>query len=54
VQGNAIIATLKPKGTPCRFQVNGTLVSPTEITGNYSVFGCHRADGGSFDINSGC
>jgi hypothetical protein len=54
VQGNAVVVTLKPRGTNCRYHVNGTLVTPTEISGNYSVFGCHIADGGNFDINSGC
>lgn len=54
VRGDAVVVTLKPRGTNCRYHVNGTLVSPTEITGNYSIFGCHIADGGNFDINSGC
>jgi hypothetical protein len=54
VQGDAVVVTLKPRGTNCRYHVNGTLVTPTEISGNYSIFGCHIADGGNFDINSGC
>lgn len=49
-QGEAVIVTLRPRGTRCRFAVNGTLVSPNEITGNFSIFGCKRSDGGTFDI----
>jgi hypothetical protein len=54
VNGDAVIVTLKARGSKCRFHVNGTLVTPTEISGSYSIFGCHVADGGDFDINSGC
>jgi hypothetical protein len=50
VQGDAVIVTLKPRGSKCRFAVNGTLVSPNEVTGNYSIFGCKASDGGTFDI----
>ena len=52
VQGDAVIVTLKPRGSKCRFAVNGTLVSSDEITGTYSIFGCHQSDGGTFDITS--
>lgn len=52
IQGSAVIVTLKPRGSKRRFAVNGTLVSPGEITGNYSIFGCKMSDGGTFDITS--
>ena len=52
VQGTAVIVTLKTRGSKCRFAVNGTLVSPNEVTGNYSRFGCRPSDGGSFDITN--
>jgi hypothetical protein len=52
INGTAVSAKLKDQANKCKLQVNGTLVSPGEITGNYSQFGCHEADGGSFDITS--
>jgi len=30
----------------------GTLVAPDEVTGTYSIFGCHQSDGGTLDITS--
>ena len=50
VQGSAVIVTLKARRSKCRFAVNGTLVGPNEVTGNYSIFGCRASDGGTFDI----
>jgi hypothetical protein len=52
IDGDAITATLKQRGTKCKVAMVGTLVSPDEVTGTYSIFGCHQADGGEFDITS--
>jgi hypothetical protein len=52
INGTAVSAKLRDQANKCKLQVNGTLVSPGEITGTYSQFGCHQADGGSFDITS--
>lgn len=38
-------------GTPCQYQVQGTLVSPTEISGTYATEdNCSTTQSGSFDI----
>jgi hypothetical protein len=55
IKGDAITATFREPGTKCKLAVVGTLVAPDEVTGSYSVFGCHQSDGGTFDItSSGC
>ena len=55
IAGNAVTFTLRLTGSACRAAVTGTLVQPGEITGSYSIFGCHQADGGTFDMtNSDC
>lgn len=50
IAGSTVTLTLSPAGNKCRAAVNGTLVEPGEITGNYSIFGCQQSDGGTFDI----
>ena len=52
IKGTAITAKLHFNGSKCRLAVNGILVAPDEVTGNYALFGCKQADGGSFDITS--
>jgi hypothetical protein len=52
ISGNAVSFTLRQKGSACRAAVTGTLVQSGEMTGSYSIFGCHQADGGTFDIAS--
>ena len=52
ISGTAVSVKLKDVASKCKIQGNGTLVSPGEITGTYSQYGCHEADGGSFDITS--
>jgi len=52
IAGNAVTFTLRQKGSTCRAAVTGTLVEPGEITGSYSIFGCHQADGGTFDMTT--
>ena len=52
INGTAVSVKLKDDANKCKIQANGTLVAPGEITGTYSQFGCHEADGGSFDISS--
>jgi len=52
ISGNAVTFTLRQKGSACRAAVTGTLVQPGEITGSYSIFGCHQADGGTFDMTT--
>jgi hypothetical protein len=52
IKGNVINLTLRQTGNPCRVAANGTLVQPGEITGNYTIFGCHQSDGGTLDITS--
>ena len=55
IAGNAVTFTLRHAGSACRAAVTGTLVQSGEITGSYSIFGCHQADGGTFDMtNSDC
>jgi hypothetical protein len=51
VAGNVVTLTLQQDGNQCRGAVNGTLVESGEITGNYTIFGCHKSDGGTFDIS---
>lgn len=50
IKGDAITATLKEKGAKCKGKWVGTLVTPDEVTGTYSIFGCKVSDGGTFDI----
>jgi len=50
VAGNLVTLTLRQDSNQCRAAVNGTLVESGEITGNYTIFGCHKSDGGTFDI----
>lgn len=52
IAGSVVTLTLRPEGNRCRAAVNGTLVEPGEITGNYTIFGCQQSDGGTFDITS--
>jgi hypothetical protein len=52
IVGNAVTFTLRQQGSACRAAVTGTLVQSGEITGSYSIFGCHQADGGTFDMTS--
>jgi hypothetical protein len=52
IAGTAVTFTLRQKGSACRAAVTGTLVQPREITGSYSIFGCHQADGGTFDMTT--
>jgi hypothetical protein len=52
IAGNAVTFTLRQKGSACHAAVSGTLVQSGEITGSYSIFGCHQADGGTFDMTS--
>lgn len=52
INGDSVTATLMQRGTKCKVAMVGTLVSPDEVTGTYSIFGCHQSDGGSFDITS--
>lgn len=52
IAGNSVTFTLRQKGSACRAAVTGTLVQSGEITGNYSIFGCHQSDGGTFDMTS--
>jgi hypothetical protein len=52
INGDAITATLKQRGTKCKVALVGSLVAPDEVSGSYSIFGCHESDGGSFDITS--
>ena len=52
IAGNSVTLTLRQKGSSCRAAVTGTLVQPGEITGSYSIFGCHQADGGTFDMTT--
>ena len=52
INGDAITAKLMLRGTNCKVAMVGTLVSPNEATGTYSIFGCHQSDGGTFDITS--
>jgi hypothetical protein len=52
ITGESITATLKQRGTKCKVAMVGTLVAPDEVTGTYSIFGCHQSDGGTFDITS--
>ena len=55
IAGGAVTLTLQEKGNACRAAVNGTLVEAGEITGTYTIFGCHQSDGGTFDMTSpGC
>jgi|SRR5215469_518918 len=51
-KSNAVVAKLFNRDNNCKLMVNGILVEPDEITGNFSQFGCRQADGGSFDITS--
>jgi len=50
--GDSITATLKQRGTKCKVAMVGSLVAPDEVSGTYSIFGCHESDGGRFDITS--
>ena len=50
IAGNALTFTLRQSGSACRAAVTGTRVQSGEITGSYSIFGCHQADGGTFDM----
>ena len=52
IAGSAVSLTLQEKDNVCRAAVNGTLVQSDEITGNYTIFGCHQSDGGTFDMTS--
>jgi len=52
IKGTALTARLRDKASKCNIAVNGILVNPGELSGTYSQFGCHQADGGSFDITS--
>ena len=52
ITGNAVTFTLRQNGSACRAAVTGTLVQSGEITGSYSIFGCHQADGGTFDMTT--
>ena len=54
INGDAITSTLKLRTSRCKFAIVGTLVSPGEIMGSYSVFGCRQSDAGSFDITTPC
>ncbi len=54
IVGDALTVRLRDKASKCKLQVNGILVSPDEVTGTYSQFGCRQADGGSFDITTNC
>ena len=54
LNGTAITVTMRDKASKCRLAVNGSLISDSEpdsnITGSYAQFGCHQADGGTFDL----
>lgn len=50
--GTALTAKLRDRANKCNIVVNWILVNPGEISGTYAQFGCHQADGGSFDITS--
>jgi hypothetical protein len=50
INGDTITATLTQRGTKCKVAMVGTLVSPDEASGTYSIFGCRASDGGTFDI----
>ena len=52
IQGTALTLTAVDKASRCKIAVTGILVNPSELTGTYAQFGCHQADGGSFDITS--
>jgi hypothetical protein len=52
IAGNAVTFTLRQKGSACRAAASGALVRSGEIAGSYSIFGCHQADGGTFDMTS--
>lgn len=52
IKGTALTAKLHDKASKCKIVMNGILVNPGEVSGTYSQFGCHQADGGSFDITS--
>jgi hypothetical protein len=55
IAGSTVTLTLQEQGTACRAAVNGTLVQSDEITGTYTIFGCHQSDGGTFDVtNTNC
>ena len=55
IAGSTVTLTLQEKGNACRAAVSSTLVRSDEITGTYTIFGCHQSDGGTFDItNSDC
>jgi hypothetical protein len=52
IAGSTVTLTLQENGNACRAAVNGTLVQSGEITGTYTIFGCHQSDGGTFDMTS--
>jgi hypothetical protein len=54
INGAAITVTMRDKASKCGLAVNGSLISDsdpdTNIAGSYAQFGCHQADGGTFDL----
>jgi hypothetical protein len=54
INGTAITVTMRDKASKCGLAVNGSLIndsdSNTNIAGSYAQFGCHQADGGTFDL----
>jgi len=54
INGTAIAVTMRDQATKCRLAVNSSLIgdssSDSNIAGSYAQFGCHQADGGSFDL----
>ena len=54
LNGTAITVTMRDQASKCRLAVNGSLISDSDsdsnIVGSYAQFGCHQADGGTFDL----
>jgi hypothetical protein len=54
VNGTSITVTMRDTASRCKLAVSGALVSDSEpdsnIAGSYAQFGCHQADGGTFDL----
>ena len=54
INGTAITVTMRDTASRCKLAVSGALVSDSEpdsnIAGSYAQFGCHEADGGTFDL----